>query len=146
MLFLLLELDNHQEPFTNASETVASRCKPVVLGPESPMTSIKGPRPVQLSSQKLAVIPDATSQITNCLAVFRILHKVCQIQLPELLGSKVQKFSSHTSTNFESCIQYLFMHHLSPLSLFSQKLQKLFFTVCSGVGFSDVGSFSLSPI
>lgn len=63
-------------------------------GPLGPVRSIKGPADVQLSCQKLAVIPLWTSQtIIGCAKCLK-LYKLFQIQLSDLCGWSSQNFLS----------------------------------------------------
>lgn len=90
--FLLLERAVLQSPWEKASLTIAYWLIPEILGPLSPTISIRGPNKVQLSSQKLAVVPDPTSQTTNCLASTLREHKAFQTQLSLWAGTRDQKF------------------------------------------------------
>jgi len=75
MIGFLLRLDAiHQDVPLNASLTTASIGKPTVRGPRGPITSIRGPRPIQLSCQNLAVTPEPTSQTIKGLATTLSLH------------------------------------------------------------------------
>lgn len=80
--FLLRDPETHQPSPLKASAMEASTDKPEIEGPVGPMRSIKGPISNQLSCQKLADIPEATSQTTKGRAIVLSLHRLFQIQLP----------------------------------------------------------------
>ena len=91
--FLLREALNHHSPFTKASATVASLCKPEAAGPLPSVKWNKGPRSVQSSNQKLAKLPDPTSHETKGLANTLNLQSYFHIQLSPRRGSSSQKLS-----------------------------------------------------
>lgn len=61
------------------------------MGPLSHVISIKGPKDVQLSFQKLQKIPEPISQMIKGQAKDLNFHNLFQIQLPATLESKSQK-------------------------------------------------------